>query len=329
MFAAVGAVIFANAWGNLGLADWPRGCSGSGSLPAGLKAIADRFPLERVPLLNGASIAFGAAGAVTATAPLDWLLAQLDWRSVFVLLSVLTVFVALTSLLTIREPCRHRAPSRSAFLDVRSIYVDLRFWRLAPLSALCLGSAWAFQGLCVAPWLADVALLGRAAIVHHLFIMGISLCAGALLIGIVSQVARSFDIGPEYLFGALASVFIAAELTLVCRIPLPSQGICALLAAMGRSRRPQLCFVDRSLLREVRGRANAALNVLHIGAAFAIQTAIGLIVGLWERDGGGHYPAQAYQIAFRHHRHPATCRPAVVSTPRPLPDQWIPPLATS
>jgi hypothetical protein len=134
--------------------------------------------------------------------------------------------------------------------------------------------------------------------VHHLFIMGVALCAGALFIGIVSQAARSLGIGPAPLLGATASVFIAAELALVWRIPLPSEVIWAVLAAMGGATVLGYALLTDLFPREVRGRANAALNVLHIGGAFAIQTAIGLIVGLWERDGGDHYPIQAYQIAF-------------------------------
>ena len=45
-------------------------------------------------------------------------------------------------------------------------------------------------------------------------------------------------------------------------------------------------------------RANAALNVLHIGGAFAIQAGIGVIVGLWPRDPYGHYPPDAFAAAF-------------------------------
>ncbi|MFZ1104967.1 MAG: MFS transporter [Hyphomicrobiaceae bacterium] len=298
--AAGGALVFATASGIVGLLIG-RGLIGLGvaaALIAGLKAFADEFPKERLPLLNGAFVAFGAAGAISATAPLEWLLEMLDWRYVFVLLSVATLFVALLFLLVVHPPFRHHAPTGPTPLDVRTIYVDPRFWRLAPLSALCIGSAWAFQGLWAAPWLADAALLGRAAIVHHLFLMGVSLCAGALLIGIVSQAAKSLGIGPAPFFGAIASVFIAAELALVCRAPLPSEGLCALLAGMGGATVLSYALLTDLFPPEVRGRANAALNVLHIGGAFAIQTAIGLMVGLWERDGGGRYPAHAHQLAF-------------------------------
>ena len=50
--------------------------------------------------------------------------------------------------------------------------------------------------------------------------------------------------------------------------------------------------------KEVAGRANAALNVLHIGGAFAIQAGIGVVVRLWPRDPYGHYPPDAYAAAF-------------------------------
>ena len=49
--------------------------------------------------------------------------------------------------------------------------------------------------------------------------------------------------------------------------------------------------------KEVAGRANAALNVFHIGGAFALQCLTGLVVQLWPAV-GGHYPAIAYQAAF-------------------------------
>jgi hypothetical protein len=51
-------------------------------------------------------------------------------------------------------------------------------------------------------------------------------------------------------------------------------------------------------VKEVAGRANAALNLLHIGGAFALQSGIGLIIQAWPADAVGHYPAAAYAAAF-------------------------------
>jgi MFS family permease len=295
--AAVGALVFATASGIAGLIVG-RALIGFGvaaALIAGLKAIADEFPQERLPLLNGLFVAFGAAGAISATAPLDWLLARLDWRSVFILLSLSTLFVALLFPLASRQP---RGLTGQTRLNVRAIYGDPRFWRFAPLSASCIGSAWALQGLWMAPWLADVALLGRVEIMEHLLIMGVALCLGALLAGLVFQSVRSLDIGPAPLFALIAFVFIAAELALICRADLPTEAICSVLAAMGGATVLSYALLTDLFPREVRGQANAALNILHIGGAFAIQTGIGFIVSFWERDGDGRYPPQSYQIAF-------------------------------
>ena len=45
------------------------------------------------------------------------------------------------------------------------------------------------------------------------------------------------------------------------------------------------------------GRANAALNLLHVGGAFLIQCLTGLVVAFWPEH-NGHHPAIAYQTAF-------------------------------
>ena len=46
------------------------------------------------------------------------------------------------------------------------------------------------------------------------------------------------------------------------------------------------------------GRANGALNVLHLGTAFLMQAGIGALVSLWPTKAGGHAPAAAYAAAF-------------------------------
>jgi MFS family permease len=49
--------------------------------------------------------------------------------------------------------------------------------------------------------------------------------------------------------------------------------------------------------KELTGRANGALNLFHVAAAFAVQYATGLVVQQWIPD-TGHYPDVAYQTAF-------------------------------
>ena len=299
MLAAVGALIFARASSLTGLVIG-RGLIGlgvAGALMAGLKAIVEWFPKERLPLVNGAFIALGAAGAVTATTPVEWMLGWIDWRGLFLVLAAATAAVSLLILLLVLEPPKRVLADCGSF-KIRAIYADSRFWRVAPLSALCIGSAWAMQGLWAAPWLADVATLERSEIVHHLFIMAVALCVGALLIGIVADRLRHRGIGPAIVLPSSACLFIAAELALVCRISIPSTALWALVAGMGAATVLSYALIADLFPREAAGRANAALNVLHIGGAFAVQVGIGVVVGLWPRDPLGHYPPDAYGAAL-------------------------------
>src|SRR5262245_54910223 len=103
MLAAAGAITFAHASSLTGLLIG-RGLIGfgvAGGLMAGLKAIVEWFPKNRLPLVNGAFIALGAAGAVTATAPVEWMLGWTDWRGLFLMLAAATAAVSLLILVLV------------------------------------------------------------------------------------------------------------------------------------------------------------------------------------------------------------------------------------
>src|SRR5262249_40235297 len=148
------------------------------------------FPKQGLPLLNGCFIMLGTLGAVTATAPAELLVAWIGWRGLFAGLAVATAGCALVIFLLSPEPPDARVQAGIGLASLRAIYADQRFWRLAPLSSMCISTAWALQGLWAAPWLADVEKLDHPEIVRHLFAMAIALCGGALLLGIVAERLR-------------------------------------------------------------------------------------------------------------------------------------------
>jgi MFS family permease len=298
--ATIGAVIFAVStnYTTLVLGRSLIGLGVAGSLAAGLKAIIEFFPKERLPLVNGFFIACGAAGAITATSPAEALLQHMQWRMLFLLLAAATAATAL--FVTVVSP--HNAPQgedkRSAFAELFAIYTDRFFWRLAPLSALCIGTSWALQGLWAAPWLTDVAALSRSAVVHDLFIMAAALCIAAAIIGIVADRLKQIGIGTETLLGFAAAIFIAAEAALITRLHVPSIAPWVIISSTGATTVLSYAILANQFSKHIAGKANAALNVLHIGSAFAVQTVIGLILDRWPHDAHDHYPPGAYATAF-------------------------------
>ena len=259
-----------------------------------MQALVLWFPRERVPLLNGWMVMLGALGAVTATWPAELLLASIGWRELFGLLAASTAVCAIMVHFVVPEA----APaSKAVSVGLKKVYTDSRFWRLAPLSASCIGTAWALQGLWAAQWLADVDGLDRAGVVQHLFIMAVALSVGAIGLGIVADRLRRRGIGPEILLGLVATIFIAFQLALILRLPLPSYVLWSGVAATGAATVLSYAILADYFPKELTGRANGALNLFHIGTAFAVQYAIGIVVQQWVPD-AGHYPEVAYRTAF-------------------------------
>ena len=301
VIAAGGATLFGTATGfsELFVARAMIGLGVASSLMAGLKALVIWFPKERIALVNGCMIMLGSLGAVTATAPTDWVLDWIGWRSLFELLTFATIAIAAFTYFAVPEGANHSittAISRPQ-LTLRSVYSDARFLRVAPLSAACIGSSWALQSLWAASWLADVEALDRQSLMAQLFIMALGISFGALLLGVMADRLRRRGITVEVLLAAMAGAFIVAELALILRLPVPSLSLWCVVSVMGAATVLSYAMIAEYFPQEIAARANGALNLAHFASAFAIQYGIGLVVGQWSPQ-NGHYPLVAYQSAF-------------------------------
>ena len=301
LVAACGAALFASASGfiQLALGRALIGLGVAGALMAGLKAIVLWFPPDRTALANGWFMMLGALGAVTATAPAEILLAQVGWRGMFAVLACVTAASAL--LIALIVPERHRRRTQDVAADsvsIAAIYRDPRFWRLAPLSATCVGSAWALQGLWAAPWLSDVEGFERSDLVNHLLTMAIALSASALLLGAgAHRLRRRWGVSLELSFAGATGVALLAQLALVLRWPLPAWLPWIAIAGIGAGTVLSYSILTGMFPKSASARANGALNVLHVSMAFAVQYAVGLVVQHWPQE-AGHYPPLAYQTAL-------------------------------
>lgn len=298
LIAAGGAAVFAAANGFVPLLIGRAmiGLGVAAALMAGLKAIAMWFPRDRVAQLNGYIVTLGGLGAVTATAPAEALLAWIGWRGLFEVLTVATALTSIVIYLVVPESGKAiRATSNAGTL--KTVFQDRRFWRIAPLSAACIGSAWSLQGLWAGPWLADVQELDRPSVVTYLLVMAIALCLAAWLLGTLAGWARRRGISTEFLLATVTVAFVASELAIVLQLPVPSILPWCIVAAAGAATVLSFAVLTDYFPQELTARANGALNLLHFGFAFACQYVTGLILQQWPQQ-SGHYPAVAYQAAF-------------------------------
>ncbi|WFU85643.1 MFS transporter [Bradyrhizobium sp. CIAT3101] len=298
LVAGGGAALFgaANDFGELLVARAMIGIGVSAAAMSGLKAIVTWFPRERVALANGYMIMLGALGAVTATTPTEWLLECTGWRGLFGLLALATFASALLIFWAVPEAARPQV-TQSTAVKLRTIYTDRRFWRIAPLSASCIGSAWSLQALWAASWLTNVEGLNRESSIRQLFIMALGISAGAMLLGTLADRLRRHGIRSEVLFAAVTVLFVGGELALILRLPLPSLLPWLIISIVGSATVVSYALLAEYFPRELTGRANAGLNVLHFGWCFIVQYGTGLILDQWAVQ-DGRYPTIAYQVAF-------------------------------
>jgi MFS family permease len=299
--AASGAVLFATAqsfWA-LVLGRALIGLGVAGGLMAGLKAIVQWFPKERLATINGCFVMIGAFGAVTATAPVELLLRFAGWRGLFIILGGITACCALLICFVVPQPSSDNTVGSTAAgaEGLKTIFTDPRFWRIAPLAATCIGTSWALQGLWAASWFSDVEKFERTAVVWYLFLMAIVLSVAAMGLGIAGDQLRRRGISTQRTLTSAALLFIVAQFAVILRWSLPPYLLWSLIAGFGTATVLNFAILAEHYPKEMVGRANAALNMVHLGGALVVQSVTGVIIQQWTSE-NGHYPAIAYQVAF-------------------------------
>lgn len=273
------------------------GIGTSTSLMAGLKAVVLTSPPDHRARANGLLVMIGAFGAIVVTAPAAGLMSTFGWRGLFQLAAILSVLSV--SLILFLAPDRRPADNHCRAMPVKlsTIYADPRFLALAPLSALTIGSSWSLQGLWAGPWLTHVAKLDHATVVQHLLVLGLALALGALGLGWLTDRLKARGFAAENALALMAAASLAAVLALVLELPLPPILPWSIIAVAGAATTISYAILPGYFAAWMSGRANAALDLLHLLVAFALQAAIGAIVDRWPGI-DGHLPAEAFRVAL-------------------------------
>lgn len=240
----------------------------------------------------------GSLGAVTATVPAEALVDALGWRPVFGVLAILSLLCAVLIYLIIpeRRAVHQGLPTVDHNTPV-NILSDRRFWKLAPVSATCIGTTWSLQSLWAAPWLSEVEGYDHTSVVHVLFVMAVSLSIASFAFGLLTGRLPQAGVQVEKLFAVVMLHFMAAQAAIVLRVPFIAALPWIAVAAVGSATVVSYSILASYVLRHGLGRANAAFNLMHLVVAFSVQWLLGVIIGLWP-DHTGHHPAVAYQTAF-------------------------------
>lgn len=302
LFAAAGSLLFALA--DSGLTLWLGraliGIGVSACLMAAFKCYTCWLKPEQLPTINGLQLTSGGLGALTATAPVEWLLQHSDWRSLFIALALASVLIALLILrwipLTERTPPRQRLTRQLA--QTLDVIRTPAFYRLAPASMVSQSVFIATQSLWAGLWLQQVNGLTATAAAERLMISAASMVAGFLGLGMIASRLNRLGISTQTVSFAGMSAFL---LTLVWIQLHPQQADRLAWIAFGffgTAGTLMFAGLGQQFPVAISARVSTSLNLGIFLGAFLVQWGMGAIIALWPSSDGLSYPAQAYRAAL-------------------------------
>jgi MFS family permease len=287
--AALGAALFAAAESLPGLVV-ARTLIGAGvcaCLMSPLKAIATWYPPERQASFAGWVMVAGGLGALLATVPVELALRVTTWRTVFVVLAVVTLAVAVAIWWRVPDMPRssRRESLRAQFAAVYDLLLHPRFWWIAPLASFAMGSFMAIQGLWAVPWMMEVTGGTRASAADHLLVMNGVIMAGYVALGALGQRLVRLGVHARHLFAGGFALNIGALALIVAEVP-GSYLWWSLLGLGAASNVLAFTVLNEGFGRAYAGRTNTTLNLLMFGGSFVMQWGIGVMAELAGQLGG-------------------------------------------
>ena len=279
--AVLGCLAFAQADGL-----WPLlaarfliGVGVSACLMAPLTCYRRRFSAASQLRANSWMLMAGSLGMVASTVPVQWLLPQLGWRGLFLvvaaclLLSMVAIRLAVPADLP-QAPVDQATQDNGYFRVFRHPVMR----RLAPMGLVAYGGLIAMQALWIGPWLTQVGGHSASGAAQGLLIVNLAMLAAFLGWGLVTpRLVRAGWDGERL----LATIWPASALCLAWIIWLgPQAGAwhwavwCVCSSAVSLSQPA----VGHAFSAGLAGRALSAFNLMIFAGVFALQWGIGLLI---------------------------------------------------
>jgi len=289
LVAAAGALLFGLGDSLTALAAGRAliGLGVSACLMGAFTANVQWWPRDRLPLVNGLTMAFGGLGAVLATTPVAALLPSTGWRGLFLGLAAITLATAALLFLTVPERRDGAHPAATLGTLARGtaeVFASRAFWRMIPACMLVQGTMMAYIGLWIAGWLRDVAGLDRAAMAEVLQWAAAALGVGYLGTGaVVSLLEHRLGV-PARVTAFTAMGISLAILGLLAFQAVEWPGLWAIYPLFATAAATLYAILSRDFPAERAGRVNTAVNVMSFISAFVLQAGIGAVIALFPAD---------------------------------------------
>lgn len=305
LIAALGALLFslAGGLGSMMLGRFLIGVGVSVCLGGAFKATAQHFPVGQLTLVNGVVMAVGGLGGVAVGAPLTWLLSMAGWRTIGIGLAVLTAVAA--AAIWVGAPSVSERPAQTSVIEqfkgAWHVLSSRAFWKLAAFSGLTQSVFYAMQSLWVGAFLRDVvpagAHVGASRVATLVSLLGAAFIVGNVGFGALARALERRGVSVYLSSGVTMALFVVVQALIAARAPIPETVLWAAYGALGGTGILTYAVMAEHFPARLIGRVNTSLNLVIFFAIFALQVAIGAVLGRWPIQ-AGHYPAAAHETVW-------------------------------
>lgn len=294
VFACIGFAM-AYSFQLLWLARFLVGVGVSACLMGPLTAYRKWFDPSNQMRANSWMLMTGALGMVASTLPVQWLLPQIGWRPIFLILSGLIVLaIVLIYLVVPKWPEKTINPESVAETPIEKMgYSQILkhpyFIKNIPLGLFVYGGLVAIQTLWAVPWMIKVAAYTPIEASTGLFWLNVSMLLTFWLWGLVGPklaqkgitAVQIISYGLPLSFVTLATIVFTAGQTHIIGIPIWVYWTlyCVFCTSIS-SAQPAIAMAFPS---EVAGRALSAYNLTIFFGVFVVQWGVGLLIDLFSQ----------------------------------------------
>jgi predicted MFS family arabinose efflux permease len=301
LVAAAGTIVFATAETFSGVVAGRAliGLGVAGCLMAAFQAFLLWYPVERIATLNSLAFAIGVLGAITASVPLEAALRFVDWRTVILACTLVTLAASATIFFAVPEYRRAETQSTlgAALRVVKVLISDPAFRRTAVMISTSQCAAVSLYTLWMATWLRDVAGFDRPAVGRALLVVSLALIAGYLFFGRAADALARRRVSELPLVAAGVGFSSLCLLLLALGVTQAALWIWAAFIFSSSAATLAYAIVSRRFPKEVAGRVNTTLNTFAFSGMFLGQWGVGLVLERWLPSGAGYAP-RAYSWAL-------------------------------
>ncbi|GAB5376667.1 MAG: MFS transporter [Acuticoccus sp.] len=300
LLAVVGCVMFAMAgsFAELAAGRFLMGLGFSMCLMAPFTAYRKWFSPDKLPMVVGFHMAFGALGSALAGRPAEMIMMAAGWRTLFLIVAVLTAIGAAAIVFIVpsrREPSHGQTFGRMT-KELGAVIRSRYLWRIAPMAAMTQTGFIAIVGLWTGPWLREAAGLSASAAATWLSITAVGLLVGFIGTGFLAGRAERAGWGLTLLIAVSFgySAVLLAIIVLPPSVAIPLWIPYSMLSAGGIT---SFSIITGAYGPDLAGRVNTTLNCLIFILAFMVQWLFGVVLGFFPAAEWGA-TRLGYQVAL-------------------------------